>query len=167
MFGRLISLFLFIIIFPLYGIVGCLIFIIDGGPIIFKQKRIGKKNRSFELYKFRTMKLNTPNKPTHLLKNSEKLYIPFGKIIRNFSLDELPQLLNIIKGDMVFFGPRPALYNQDDLISMRTDCNVHLIKPGITGWAQVNGWSYINPSLGTVTKVKSVLRAVTPQTQLR
>jgi O-antigen biosynthesis protein WbqP len=120
-------------------IVSILIKICDFGPIIFKQKRIGKDNKEFTIYKFRTMKINTPNVAKSDLKNPGKYITPIGKILRKFSLDELPQIFNIIKGELSFVGPRPALYNQYDLIEKRTKANVHKFKPGLTGWAQVNG----------------------------
>jgi len=139
MISRTIALLLFIILLPFFLLIGLTIFLTDGRPILFTQRRIGQHNREFILYKFRTMKKDTPDLPTHLLKDPEKHLLPIGKTIRKFSLDELPNLLNIIKGQMKFIGPRPALYNQDDLISLRTQAGVHTLKPGITGWAQVNG----------------------------
>jgi O-antigen biosynthesis protein WbqP len=111
----------------------------DGMPIFFKQKRVGKLNSIFMMYKFRTMKKDTPDVATHLLKDPDKYILKIGKIIRRFSLDEVPNLINILKGDMNFVGPRPALYNQDDLIELRTKSNVHTLAPGLTGWAQING----------------------------
>lgn len=93
----------------------------------------------FKLYKFRTMKTDTPNVATHLLKNPEKYITSIGKFLRKSSLDELPQLINILKGDMTYVGPRPALYNQYDLIHLRTKAGVHRLLPGVTGWAQING----------------------------
>lgn len=109
------------------------------GPILFKQRRMGKDNVEFMIYKFRTMRINTPNVATHLLKNPEQYITPIGKFMRKTSLDELPQLFNILKGEMSIVGPRPALYNQYDLIEMRTKVNVHTVRPGLTGLAQVNG----------------------------
>jgi O-antigen biosynthesis protein WbqP len=107
---------------------------------LFKQRRIGLYRREFYIFKFRTMYINTPaNIPTHLLENPEVFITPVGKFLRKTSLDELPQLLNILKGDMSLVGPRPALYNQNDLIALREQCGVHKIRPGLTGWAQVNG----------------------------
>lgn len=109
-------------------------------PVFFKQKRVGKNQKLFELYKFRTMKLSTPkDTPTHLLSNPEQYITKIGKFLRKSSLDELPQFLNIIKGDMAISGPRPALWNQDDLIEEREAYGVHQIKPGLTGWAQIHG----------------------------
>ena len=122
---------------------GIIIFIIkidDPGPAIFKQKRVGKGKTFFQLYKFRSMKLSTPHDmPTHLLKNPEQHLLKCGKVIRKLSIDELPQLFNIFKGDMSIIGPRPALWNQEDLISERDKYGANDIKPGLTGWAQING----------------------------
>jgi O-antigen biosynthesis protein WbqP len=101
--------------------------------------RVGYRNATFSMPKFRTMKLDTPDVATHLLAEPERYLTPIGGFLRRSSLDELPQLLAIIKGDLTFVGPRPALHNQDDLIALRTANNVHLLTPGLTGWAQVNG----------------------------
>ncbi|MGE9889173.1 sugar transferase [Mediterraneibacter faecis] len=109
-------------------------------PVFFKQKRVGQNQQLFDLYKFRTMKLTTPkDTPTHLLSNPEQYITSTGKFLRRSSLDELPQFFNIIKGDMAISGPRPALWNQDDLIAEREAYGVHQIKPGLTGWAQIHG----------------------------
>jgi O-antigen biosynthesis protein WbqP len=115
------------------------IFIEDGMPIFFKQKRVGINCSFFYIYKFRSMKKNTPNVATHLLENPEQFLLKIGRILRKLSFDELPNLINIIKGEMVFVGPRPALYNQEDLIVLRVAAGVDKLKPGITGWAQING----------------------------
>jgi O-antigen biosynthesis protein WbqP len=115
------------------------IFIEDGMPIFFKQKRVGINYTFFSIYKFRSMKNNTPNVATHLLTNPKQYLLKIGGILRKLSLDELPNLINIIKGEMVFVGPRPALYNQDDLMALRVEAGVDKLKPGITGWAQING----------------------------
>ncbi len=139
MSSKMISLIILILLMPALLIISILIWIIDGGPIIFKQKRIGINNSDFTIYKFRTMKNGIDDVPTHLLKDPKNLYIKFGYFMRKYSLDELPQLLNIIKGDIVFVGPRPALYNQYDLIDLRSKSNIHLLMPGITGWSQING----------------------------
>jgi len=111
----------------------------DGFPILFKQKRVGQNNAHFWIYKFRTMKKDAPDIATHLVKDGTSLYTFIGPFLRKFSFDELPQLINILKGDMIFIGPRPALYNQDDLIELRTQVGVHRLVPGITGWAQIHG----------------------------
>jgi O-antigen biosynthesis protein WbqP len=139
MINRLLALFLIILISPFFLIVGLLIIIEDGFPVLFSQKRVGINYTFFSIYKFRSMKRNTPNVATHLLTNPEQYLLKIGKFIRKTSLDELPNLINIIKGDMVFVGPRPALYNQDDLMALRIAAGVDKLKPGITGWAQVNG----------------------------
>jgi O-antigen biosynthesis protein WbqP len=115
------------------------IFIEDGIPIFFKQKRVGVNYTFFYIYKFRSMKKNTPNVATHLLDNPKQYLLKIGRILRKLSFDELPNLINIIKGEMVFVGPRPALYNQDDLMALRVAAGVDKLKPGITGWAQING----------------------------
>ena len=124
---------------PFLLIISLIIYIDDGFPVFFRQKRVGINNAMFWLYKFRTMKKDTPDIPTHLVKNPEFLYIRFGSLLRKFSIDELPQLINIIKGEMVFVGPRPALHNQDNLVELRTRVGVNKLMPGVTGWAQVNG----------------------------
>lgn len=111
----------------------------DRGPAFFKQKRIGKGGINFNLYKFRSMKTTTPDLPTHLLNNPEQYISKVGKFIRKTSLDELPQMWNILKGDMSIIGPRPALWNQDDLIEERDKYGANDVKPGLTGWAQING----------------------------
>lgn len=109
------------------------------GPIFYISDRIGWRNSIFKMYKFRTMKIATPPVATHLLAMPEKYLTPVGDWLRKTSLDELPQLINIIIGDMSFVGPRPALFNQDDLIRLRTDKKIHDLVPGLTGWAQING----------------------------
>ena len=139
MLNRLLALFLFLILSPLFLFIVTCIFIEDGIPVFFMQKRVGINYRFFYIYKFRSMKNNTPNVATHLLENPEKYLLKIGKILRKTSLDELPNLINIIKGEMVFIGPRPALYNQDDLMNLRVATGVYKLKPGITGWAQING----------------------------
>jgi O-antigen biosynthesis protein WbqP len=139
MFNRLFALFVLVILSPFFLVVALLIFIEDGSPILFKQKRVGINYTFFKIYKFRSMKKNTPNVATHLLTKPDQYLLKTGKFIRKTSLDELPNLLNIIKGEMVFVGPRPALYNQDDLMQFRIATGVSKLKPGITGWAQING----------------------------
>lgn len=111
----------------------------DPGPAFFKQKRVGKGKKLFWLYKFRSMKVSTPNLPTHLLENPQQYISKVGAFIRKTSIDELPQLLNILKGDMSVIGPRPALYSQEDLIAERDQYRANDIRPGLTGWAQING----------------------------
>lgn len=109
------------------------------GPALYWSDRVGKDNVLFRMPKFRTMQIDTPAVATHLLTNPDYYLTPIGKFLRKSSLDELPQLISILKGDMSFVGPRPALFNQDDLIELRTGRGVHVLTPGLTGWAQVNG----------------------------
>ena len=119
----------------------CIAIKIDSpGPVLFKQKRVGKGKSHFYILKFRTMRIDTPkDMPTHLLANPEQYITRVGKYLRKTSLDELPQLLNILKGDMAIIGPRPALWNQFDLIAARDKYGANDIRPGLTGWAQING----------------------------
>jgi len=139
MINKIIALFLLLILSPIFLIVAISILIEDGFPVFFKQKRVGMNYTFFYIYKFRTMKKETPNVATHLLTNPSFFLLKSGIILRKLSLDELPNLINIIKGEMVFVGPRPALFNQDDLMTLRVDVGVDKLKPGITGWAQING----------------------------
>jgi O-antigen biosynthesis protein WbqP len=139
MLNKLSALILLILLSPIFISISFFILIEDGFSIFFIQKRVGINYSYFNIYKFRSMKKNTPNVATHLLNNPEQYLLKIGKFIRKTSLDELPNLINIIKGEMVFVGPRPALYNQDDLIALRVAAGVDKLKPGITGWAQING----------------------------
>ena len=139
MVNRLFALVILIVLSPIFLFVAFAILIEDGYPFFFNQKRVGINYSFFNIYKFRSMKKNTPNVATHLLTNPEQYLLKIGKFIRKTSLDELPNLINIIKGQMVFVGPRPALYNQDDLMALRVATGVDKLKPGITGWAQING----------------------------
>ncbi len=139
MLSRLFALILLTLLSPIFFLVSFFILIEDGFPIFFTQKRVGFNYSFFNIYKFRSMKKNTPNVATHLLTNPEQYLLKIGKVIRKTSLDELPNLINIIKGEMVFVGPRPALYNQNDLMALRVAAGVDKLKPGITGWAQING----------------------------
>jgi O-antigen biosynthesis protein WbqP len=109
------------------------------GPVFYWSDRVGRNNRIFKMPKFRSMRINTPAVATHLLKDPGQWLTPIGSFLRKSSLDELPQLWSILKGDMSFVGPRPALFNQDDLVALRTRHGVHELVPGLTGWAQVNG----------------------------
>jgi O-antigen biosynthesis protein WbqP len=109
------------------------------GPALYWSDRVGRYNRIFRMPKFRSMRIDTPAVATHLLQNPDQWLTPIGSFLRKSSLDELPQLWSILKGDMSFVGPRPALFNQDDLITLRTEKGVHELVPGLTGWAQVNG----------------------------
>lgn len=139
MLSRLLALLIFILLSPIFILVALAIFLEDGFPVFFKQKRVGINYFFFHIYKFRSMKKNTPNVATHLLENPKQYLLKIGGILRKLSLDELPNLINIMRGEMVFVGPRPALYNQDDLMALRVAAGVDKLKPGITGWAQVNG----------------------------
>lgn len=138
-FDILSSLVAIVLFSPILLVLAIIVKCTSPGPILFKQRRIGKDNQEFMIYKFRTMRIDTPNVATHLLKNPEQYITPIGKFMRKTSLDELPQLFNILKGEMSVVGPRPALYNQYDLIEMRTNANVHTVRPGLTGLAQVSG----------------------------
>ncbi len=139
MISKIISLIFLIMLLPVFIMISLLIIISDGFPVFFKQKRVGVDNSNFWIYKFRTMKKNTPDIPTHLIKDRHNLYISVGPFLRKYSMDELPQLINIFKGELCFIGPRPSLYNQEDLIRLRTQKGISKIMPGITGWSQVNG----------------------------
>ena len=135
----LISIFILVLLSPLFLVIGLLIKLDSKGPVFFIQTRIGKNNKLFKFYKFRTMKIGTPNVATDKLCGSESYVTLIGKFLRKSSLDEFPQFFNTLKGDMTFVGPRPALYNQYELKEMRTKVGVHLLLPGLTGWAQING----------------------------
>ena len=136
----ILSLIALIILLPFFCIFAIIIKLESRGPIFFKQKRIGKNKKEFYIYKFRTMRTDTPkDMPTHLLKDAESYITKSGKIFRKTSIDELPQIINILKGQMSIIGPRPALWNQYDLIKERDKYNANSIRPGLTGWAQVNG----------------------------
>ncbi|MDT2833551.1 sugar transferase [Vagococcus carniphilus] len=135
-----LSLIGIIVLSPVFLILVIAIKLDSKGPVIFKQKRIAKNKEIFNIYKFRTMRIDTPKEmPTHLLDNPDYFITKVGKFLRKTSLDELPQLFNILKGDMAVIGPRPALWNQDDLIAERDKYGANDIRPGLTGWAQING----------------------------
>ena len=140
---RFFDLFLAVVILSLFLIPLVLIAIAvrlsSKGPSLHWSDRVGRNNHIFSMPKFRTMRIDTPQVATHLLRNPKRYETPIGPFLRKTSLDELPQLFNIFKGDMSFVGPRPALFNQHDLIQLRTKAKVHLLLPGITGWAQING----------------------------
>ncbi len=140
---RLFDLFVVIlslpIVLPLAGAVALAILVADGRPVLYWSRRVGQENRLFDMPKFRTMRRDTPAVATHLLANPAAALIPLGRLLRSTSLDELPQLFSMVRGDMTLVGPRPALFNQDDLVELRTRHGVHRLVPGITGWAQVNG----------------------------
>jgi len=135
----LLVVILFLLLTPLIIIVAIAIYTTSEGPILYWSDRVGKNNKIFKMPKFRSMLTNTPAVATHLLDNPDAYLSPIGGFLRRFSLDELPQLFSVLKGDMNFVGPRPALYNQEDLISLRSEKGVDELLPGITGWAQVNG----------------------------
>ena len=135
-----VSLVWLVLFWWLLAIIALMIRAEDGGSVIFKQRRIGLNKREFYIYKFRTMRSDTPGDiPTHLLHDPDSYITRIGHFLRRSSLDELPQIFNILKGDMSFVGPRPALYNQYDLIAERDKYNANSVLPGLTGWAQVNG----------------------------
>ena len=128
------------IIFLIPGLViAVFVRLTSAGPILYWSDRVGTDNHLFKMPKFRTMRIDTPAVATHLLTNPAQWLTPIGGFLRKTSLDELPQLWSILKGDMSFVGPRPALFNQNDLISLRTEKAIHKIPPGLTGWAQING----------------------------
>ena len=120
-------------------LVGLMVRATSRGPALYWSNRVGRNNHTFAMPKFRTMRVDTPTVATHLLHNPQSYLTPIGSFLRKSSLDELPQLLSILRGDMSFVGPRPALFNQQDLINLRTQYGVHQLVPGLTGWAQVNG----------------------------
>lgn len=138
-FDFIAALILVIILALPIAVIAILIKITSGGPVIYWSERVGKDNKNFDMPKFRTMRKNSPVLATHLIQNVENYLTPLGSFLRKTSLDELPQLWSVLKGDMSFVGPRPALFNQDDLISLRTKRGIHKLIPGITGWAQING----------------------------
>ncbi len=136
----ILSLLAFCVLSPLLAAISLAVKLDSKGPVLFKQKRIGKDKTHFEMLKFRTMRTDTPkDTPTHLLENPDAFITKVGAFLRKTSLDELPQLVNIIKGEMSIVGPRPALWNQFDLIEERDKYGANSIRPGLTGWAQVNG----------------------------
>jgi len=138
-FDLLVALGLILIFAPLFLLVVLAVRLTSVGPVLFRTQRVGKGNKLFTMYKFRTMRIDTPQVATHLLKEPDQFLTPIGKLLRRTSLDELPQLINVLRGEMSLVGPRPALFNQDDLIALRTARRVDALTPGITGWAQVNG----------------------------
>jgi O-antigen biosynthesis protein WbqP len=129
-----------VILSPLFMVISVAIKLDSKGPVFFRQERVGRDKKNFYIFKFRTMQVNTPkDTPTHLFKNPDSYITRTGKILRKTSLDEIPQLINILKREISFIGPRPALWNQFDLIEERDRYNVNYIYPGVTGWAQING----------------------------
>ena len=139
LFDFVFSLCLLIILTIFLLFIMLIIRLTSTGPILHWSDRVGWNNLIFKMPKFRSMRVDAPARAKHLLENPHKYLTPFGRFLRKFSLDELPQLWSVLKGDMSFVGPRPALYNQDDLIELRTKKGLHKLVPGITGWAQVNG----------------------------
>ena len=136
----LISLIGFIVILPLFLLISLIIKVTSKGPVLFKQKRVGKNKKYFIIYKFRTMRIDAPkDTPTHMLEDPNKYITKIGRFLRKTSLDEIPQILNILFGQMSIVGPRPALWNQEDLIAERDKYGVNKLRPGLTGLAQING----------------------------
>ncbi|NDH68828.1 MAG: sugar transferase [Gammaproteobacteria bacterium] len=138
-FDLVLALLVLPFVLPLFGLLAAIVILTSPGPALYWSDRIGRNNRLFKMPKFRSMRIDTPAVATHLLSNPEQWLTPIGSFLRRSSLDELPQLWSILKGDMSFVGPRPALYNQNDLIELRTQAGVHTLQPGLTGWAQING----------------------------
>ena len=140
---RIFDLFLSLCLVPVLLVpillIAVLVRLTSKGPALYWSDRVGVGNRIFKMAKFRTMRIDTPPVATHLLEDPDAHLTPIGPFLRKLSLDELPQLWSVLKGDMSFVGPRPALFNQDDLIAFRTEKGVHQLIPGITGWAQING----------------------------
>ncbi len=140
---RIFDIVIALLLLVIFGIpilvTALLVKLTSKGPALYWSDRIGRSNIIFRMPKFRTMKMNTPAVATHLLGNPEQHLTALGAFLRKSSLDEFPQLVSILKGDMSFVGPRPALFNQDDLIKLRTQKGVHMLTPGLTGWAQING----------------------------
>jgi len=138
-FDLLLALILSFFLIWLIVLVAIVVRLSSKGPVLYWSSRIGVNNQLFKMPKFRTMRVQTPVLATHLMTNPKAFLSPVGAFLRRFSLDELPQLFSIFKGEMSFVGPRPALFNQDDLITLRTEKGVDKLVPGVTGWAQVNG----------------------------
>ena len=140
----LVSLIGIVLLLPVYIITALAIKMDSSGPIIFKQERVGKDSKKFYIYKFRSMRVDTPNLSTKEFKNAKDFTTRVGKVIRKTSIDELPQLFNILKGDMSIVGPRPVIEKENILIDLRREYKVDKLLPGVTGWAQVNGRDYID-----------------------
>ena len=134
-----VSVFALIFFAPFFLICAIVVKLTSKGPVFYVSDRIGANNSHFDMIKFRTMRTDTPQVATHLMTDPKAFLTPVGDFLRKTSLDELPQLVNVIKGEMSIVGPRPALFNQDDQIALRTESGVHVLTPGITGWAQING----------------------------
>lgn len=139
-FDIILSFLAIVLLSWLFFIISLAIVVDDPGPVFFKQKRVGKNKKLFMMLKFRSMKMNTPHDtPTHMLKNPDQYITRVGKFLRKTSLDELPQIFNILVGQMSIIGPRPALWNQDDLVAERDKYGANDVRPGLSGWAQING----------------------------
>jgi O-antigen biosynthesis protein WbqP len=138
-FDLLAACFTIVLFSPVFLLLALLVKLTSPGPVLHWGDRVGKGNRIFRMPKFRSMRTDTPQLPTHLLTDAENFLTPMGRFLRRTSLDELPQLISILMGDMSLVGPRPALFNQDDLVAMRTERGIDRLVPGLTGWAQING----------------------------
>jgi len=147
MISKSLAFLLLLSLSPLLAIITVLILLFDGRPVFFIQKRVGVDSSYFNIYKFRTMKLKTPNVATRLLENSEHYISKTGSFLRKFGLDELPNLYNIIRGEMGFVGPRPVLFNEYDLLKLRKNFGIDKMLPGLTGLAQINGRNDLPPEL--------------------
>ncbi len=139
LFDLSLALIAAVLLVPVMLAVGLTVKLTSPGPALYWSDRVGRNNRLFRMPKFRSMRIDTPAVATHLLQDPKQYLTPIGNFLRKSSLDELPQLWNILTGDMSFVGPRPALFNQDDLVALRTEKGVHELVPGLTGWAQING----------------------------
>jgi len=139
----LASVFALILLLPLLGVITLLVFVDDGAPVIFKQQRVGQHNKIFTIFKFRTMPCETCNRPQHITAKHGK-FTRSGKLLRALSLDELPQLWNILRGDMSFVGPRPLIPEEERIRKLREEAGIYVVPPGLTGWAQVNGRAKVN-----------------------
>ena len=139
LFDLILALFVLLALFIPMVFVAIAVKLTSKGPVLYWSDRVGQHNHIFKMPKFRSMKVDTPAVATHLLDDPKSVLTPIGDFLRKSSLDELPQIWNILKGDMSFVGPRPALFNQDDLIELRTQQDIHRLLPGLTGWAQING----------------------------
>ena len=139
LFDLIVALAALIVFAPLFLICAIVVKLTSKGPIYYVSDRIGANNTHFNMLKFRTMRTDTPQVATHLLNDPKAFLTSIGDFLRKSSLDELPQLINVIKGEMSIVGPRPALFNQEDQIALRTESGAHVLTPGITGWAQING----------------------------
>ncbi len=161
-FDLIFSLTAILFLFPVICVVAILIKLSSKGSVLYWSDRVGRDNVIFSMPKFRSMKVDTPAVATHLLENPKSVLTPIGDFLRKSSLDELPQLWSILKGDMSFVGPRPALFNQDDLVELRTLYGVETLLPGLTGWAQVNG----RDELAIPDKVKLDIEYLQKQTMM-